>query len=109
MKLPRPAIAPYLHPCKQHNPAAIKPASNLHPITSAICSSIALIHHIHVANIVSRCVRLAFLCGIDHYSGESFEHRREWVTERLRTLAEVFCIDVAAYAVMSFQIMPVPN
>ena len=52
-------------------------------------------------HIVSRCVRRAFLCGVDQYSGESFEHRREWVTERLRILAEVYCIDVAAYAVMS--------
>ena len=44
---------------------------------------------------VSRCVRRAFLCG------ESFEHRRGWVEDKLLALAEVFCIDVAAYAVMS--------
>lgn len=44
---------------------------------------------------VSRCVRRAFLCG------ESYEHRRGWVEEKLLSLAEVFCIDIAAYAVMS--------
>ncbi|MBQ0721734.1 MAG: transposase, partial [Gammaproteobacteria bacterium] len=44
---------------------------------------------------VSRCVRRAFLCG------DSFEHRRGWVEDKLLALAEVFCIDVAAYAVMS--------
>ncbi|MEZ0148233.1 MAG: transposase [Candidatus Reddybacter sp.] len=44
---------------------------------------------------VSRCVRRAFLCG------DSYEHRRAWVEDKLLALAEVFCIDVAAYAVMS--------
>jgi REP element-mobilizing transposase RayT len=44
---------------------------------------------------VSRCVRRAFLCG------EQYEHRRQWVEDKLLSLAQVFCIDVAAYAVMS--------
>ena len=50
---------------------------------------------------VARCVRRAFLCGKDSYSGKSFEHRREWVRERLKYLAGVFAIDICAYAVLS--------
>ena len=50
---------------------------------------------------VSRCVRRAYLCGKDNQSGKSYEHRRQWVEDRLLFLAEVFCVDVCAYAVMS--------
>ena len=43
----------------------------------------------------------AFLCGEDRYTGQSFEHRRDWVEERLLKLTTVFTLDLAAYAVMS--------
>lgn len=48
---------------------------------------------------VSRCVRRAWLCGDGRDSGRSFEHRRQWVEDRIGELAEIFAIAVWGYAV----------
>jgi len=50
---------------------------------------------------VSRCVRRAFLCGEDRLTGKSFEHRRQWVEDRLLALADIFGVAIWGYAVMS--------
>ena len=50
---------------------------------------------------MSRCVRRAFLCGVDHYSGNDYEHRRDWLENKLHEVASVFAIRLCAYAIMS--------
>ncbi len=55
---------------------------------------------------ICRCVWRAFLCGEDHLTGKNYEHRKDWVVERLTELAGVFAIDICAYAVSAFQPLP---
>ena len=50
---------------------------------------------------VSRCVRRTFLCGVDEFTGKSYEHRRGWIEDKMLFLARVFAIDICAYAFMS--------
>ena len=50
---------------------------------------------------VSRCVRRAWLCGIDSYTGKSFEHRKPIVEARIQKLGEIFAVGIHTYAVMS--------
>jgi hypothetical protein len=48
------------------------------PRSSQICLLNTPFYHC-----VYRCVRCSFLCGIDSYSDQSYEHRRAWFEERL--------------------------
>ncbi|RJX72993.1 transposase [Vibrio sinensis] len=50
---------------------------------------------------VSRCVRRSFLCGIDPLTEQNYEHRRDWIKQKIYTLSQVYCIDICAYAIMS--------
>ncbi|MFQ3217669.1 MAG: hypothetical protein ACI8R9_000748 [Paraglaciecola sp.] len=57
----------------------------------------------HYYHCLYRCVRRSFLCGKDKYSGQSYDHRRGWLKDRVLFLATVFAIDICAYAVMNNQ------
>ncbi len=47
-----------------------------------------------VYHCIARCVRREFLCGVDPLTGLDYEHRKEWIRERLELLASVFAIDI---------------
>lgn len=46
-------------------------------------------------------MRRAWLCGVDSCNVKSYEHRRDWVEQRLLELADVYAIGLYASAVMS--------
>ncbi len=56
---------------------------------------------IGIVHTVQRCVRRAFLAGVDAVSGKDYSFRREWIRRRSEALASVFAIDVLTYAIMS--------
>ena len=56
---------------------------------------------VQIIHAVQRCVRRAFLCGRDGVTGQSFEHRRAWIRDRLEFLASVFGVDCLTYTVLS--------
>ncbi len=56
---------------------------------------------IGVYHCINRCVRRAYLCGHDPVSGKDFEHRRQWIQDRMQFLAGQFGVDVLGFAVLS--------
>jgi len=61
-----------------------------------ICLDLTLNYHC-----TTRCVRRAFLSGDDHFTQRNFDHRRSWIEGHLLFLAEIFCIEIAAFSVQS--------
>ena len=47
-----------------------------------------------------RCVRRAFLCGVDQLTQRDYSHRKALLLDRVRFLASIFAIEVCAYAIM---------
>ena len=56
---------------------------------------------IAIVHCVQRCVRRAFLAGVDKTSGIDYSYRREWIRRRFESLASVFAIDILSYAILS--------
>ncbi len=56
---------------------------------------------VYPKHFVGQALRRAFLCGEGAATFQSFEHRRQWVEDRLNELAQVFAINLCGYAVMS--------
>ena len=68
--------------------------------------TIARNHHIFLHqptyfHLISRCVRRAFLCGKDTYSGKRYAYRKRWLEKRVFELTEIFFVDLYGYAIMS--------
>ena len=52
-------------------------------------------------HVMNRCVRRSFLCGFDELTQRDYSHRKEWIVDRLKYLADIFAIKICAYAIMS--------
>lgn len=57
-------------------------------------------HQVSVFHCINRCVRRGFLCGVDPRTGNSYEHRKDWIVQRLAFLAEHYAIDVLGVCVL---------
>ena len=58
---------------------------------------------------ISRCVRRAYLCGDDPFTGNSCDHRKAWLEKRMLKLAAIFSVKLYAYAIMDNHYHPVLN
>ena len=38
-------------------------------------------------HVMNRCVRRSWLCGYDEYTQRDYSHRKEWIVNRLKYLA----------------------
>ena len=56
---------------------------------------------IQVVHCINRCVRRGFLCGDDPVTGNNYDHRRQWIRDRLEFLAGIFGVELLGFSVMS--------
>lgn len=41
-------------------------------------------------HVINRCVRRAFLCGEDKLTGRNYEHRHDWIVDKIKALSTIF-------------------
>ncbi len=58
-------------------------------------SEIACVH------VMARTNRRCFLLGTDHLTGKNYDHRKQWIEDRLKLLAANFGIDLLCFSLMS--------
>lgn len=58
-------------------------------MTQARCAQISL-HDTPFYHCYTRCVRRAFLCGVDRVTRDDFEHHKQWIVMRMKQLASIF-------------------
>jgi hypothetical protein len=56
---------------------------------------------IALAHITQRCVRRCYLLGDDPVSGKNYDHRKQWLEQRLQRFAACFGIDLICFAILS--------
>ena len=56
---------------------------------------------IAIAHVVQRCVRKCFLMGSDSDSGKNYDHRKQWLEDRLRRFAACFGVDLLGFSILS--------
>jgi len=54
-----------------------------------------------VYHVWTRCVRRAFLCGTDPYTGQDYNYRRDWICNFEQRLAALFGIEIGFHAELS--------
>ncbi len=50
--------------------------------------------NVGIYHCVQRCVRRAWLCGVDEYTGQSYEHRKAWVEKQIALIGSCFAVAI---------------
>jgi len=50
---------------------------------------------------INRCVRSCYLLGDDRLTGRNFDHRKQWVADRIQELCTIFAAGACSYGLMS--------
>lgn len=52
-------------------------------------------------HVMNRCVRQSFLCGFDKVTQKDYSYRKSLILSRIKSLSNIFAIDICAFAIMS--------